>query len=476
MLGIVMPGVCVGLLVLTGIVHASMHCACNGCKCTGSERRRTIYTGDDNSGPCKGRCGITMGNGRPFKKSGYLRSAFGLLLFSYNSVATVVFKFLRCEDITDDTSVIFSAPAIRCESSEYKSMTILIICVLAIVVIGFPLVLLAFLCHAHRNDKLGSTKFAGRIGMLYEAYNAKHYWWESMVLFRRSILIALLSLLDLDRASLFTVLCLGNLVFLVIHLIFAPYRANRDNNLETGFMAMLVVITLRLVASKETLSTSHTFQLFFLVYVPLAVGLCYVIFVLVRKHLCKSAKSDRLEDRPGQAAEGLDDFAVSPLSTITDPDFTLPSYRESVFGAPDGAAGAAGDAVELTERKKSGSVSVRAKSASVLAPPAASSLGGVDDLDADEPSLSVDFDGDDFDAGADLNLDDLGGDGIAASDFGDTGGIGAFEENDFDDVDDEFDAAGLDGFDIDDDAAAAAAAAPSRMADEVMIDAIDLGI
>jgi len=116
-------------------------------------------------------------DGIKIHKSPYIRTLFGFLLFSYNSVVSTLIKYFGCLKITDTLSVVRSKPAISCtDNAEYDSLKPLFSFLLGIIGIGAPIAILIGLCYNHLiKHRLRTTKFLSRYGILFENYKEKRY-------------------------------------------------------------------------------------------------------------------------------------------------------------------------------------------------------------------------------------------------------------------------------------------------------------
>jgi hypothetical protein len=94
-----------------------------------------------------------------------IRATIALLLFSYNSILSTCFRFVDCIELSPNESYVTSAPAISCQSSEYRTFYPMIVVVL-VVVVGFLPVLLLFVSYRIRSHLREPTTLL-RYGVLY---------------------------------------------------------------------------------------------------------------------------------------------------------------------------------------------------------------------------------------------------------------------------------------------------------------------
>jgi len=80
----------------------------------------------------------------------------------------------------------------------------------------------------------------------YYAFIPSRFWWEFVVLSRRSIIIALMFLTTLERSVRFSYVSVGNIACLVLHAVMLPFNTARDNVLEIVSLAFLTLMSVGL--------------------------------------------------------------------------------------------------------------------------------------------------------------------------------------------------------------------------------------
>jgi hypothetical protein len=167
----------------------------------------------------------------------YQRTAINLYLFSYSTVATTLVSYMICTDARDET-VIFDYPGVSCNTAQYRTGLAGVV-IYMIIIIGFPIVSLAYLYRRrHRLDL-----YRARYGTLFEAFTESKYFWQSIVVLRRSAFIALnLGLATRPAWRFLTFACLHG-ISLVVHILWRPYREETLNRFES-----LTFITLAMIA------------------------------------------------------------------------------------------------------------------------------------------------------------------------------------------------------------------------------------
>jgi hypothetical protein len=261
----------------------------------------------------------------------HVRATIALLLFSYNSIVNTIFKFVDCYEIAPSESYVSTAPAISCQSDEYKRMFPLIVVLLVVIVGLSPLIIIAFLYRIrHRlDDSVIRLKF----GVLYQYYRPSIFFWVCyLVFFVRFVLFVLIShffvsLLKLQEAIIiarrvvlicltvflrnssngFSLITVTNLLFLLSQLYLLPFEDSGDNQRENLTLAVLTLVTSLLTQAPRPLPLSYAIPLSLLVLFT-GFGL---VFSIVASKLCKR-KTNRtltasgLESKKGNVASVME--------------------------------------------------------------------------------------------------------------------------------------------------------------------------
>lgn len=169
----------------------------------------------------------------------FWRSACDLYLFSYTTLATSLLGYLICIQVGDH-HVVWSSPAISCDSASWRSWSIVAGIVLVLAVVLPAVAIVAFL-HRHR-QRFAEEDFSARYGILYQHLTPRTYWWVGMVLLRRAIfaVVSLAYLTDSHSGGL-VFACL-HLVSLLIHIRFQPYASAISNRAEFFTLVSLTVL------------------------------------------------------------------------------------------------------------------------------------------------------------------------------------------------------------------------------------------
>jgi len=286
----------------------------------------------------------------------YQRGFLSVLLFCYTSVSLAVFKYLHCVDVGDETRL-FVSPSLSCDSVDYNTYFIPIGMMLALYVVGFPIVTLFFLCinrrhissvaavvahvdveqhgpskpeavaaeelpspscnsssstwtapsmqtsSANSTQQPQTSRFARRWGPLYAMYEVRAWYWQPIVLARRALftLVAIMLVDDpLYRTICFNVL---NLTSLVSHAHIHPFSKPMLNRAESASHSILLLISTLLSAVPPSTSSDSVPEwlqvlLLFLVLLPV---LCFSIYIVHRHgHVVSGRVKNHIQTKWGQ--------------------------------------------------------------------------------------------------------------------------------------------------------------------------------
>jgi hypothetical protein len=126
---------------------------------------------------------------RTLQKTPYLRTTTSLFLFSYNSIAQATFTFFNCITVSSQR-VLASSPAVDCNGEDYKKLTGLFGLLLALL-FGIPIAILLSLIRSNKLGLLTDLKHRRRYGVLFENYTPQMFFWQVIVIGRRSALVGI---------------------------------------------------------------------------------------------------------------------------------------------------------------------------------------------------------------------------------------------------------------------------------------------
>jgi hypothetical protein len=173
-----------------------------------------------------------------------------LLLFSYSTITLTVLEYLNCRQV-ENLSLVASQPEVSCTSQQYKTWYLLYIVLLIVVVAGSPFILLGVLIRYHRQGRLSDDMFALHFGVLYSSYRIRYFWYESLFMVRRTLIISIFVAFYDAPATRQIALCLASILILVLHITIRPFLFVRDNIAET--VSLLVLGLVSAMAASEWL-------------------------------------------------------------------------------------------------------------------------------------------------------------------------------------------------------------------------------
>ena len=196
----------------------------------------------------------------------------------------------------------------------YRRLVVVILIVI-IDIIGSPFAVLAFLLTVRdriRND-IGK-RFARRWGVLFDPYKDSVYWWEVLALFRRSIFVALDTLLfSYNPVFKYLAFVFAHTIVFCAHMYKLPFKVPQDNTLESISLFILLILSLILMSYQYSQTFTLDALLFVLVAGPTLLFLTAII--ITRTTRVANALIARSSTRESLAATRWPLFAAPADST-----------------------------------------------------------------------------------------------------------------------------------------------------------------
>jgi hypothetical protein len=179
----------------------------------------------------------------------YSKALTKLALMVYSTVLGTTIKLLHCvhvEGVDHPLRLYLAAENVRCYEPFWQKLMFIVLIVLLVPFPALLWLLMGFLRTRHRAQQLSG----GGLGILrvvqgpFRADSPITMSWESVVLFRRLIMIALSSLLATEPFWQSTTLATANIVALYTHLLYLPYTDQDMQQLETFCLTLLVALSL----------------------------------------------------------------------------------------------------------------------------------------------------------------------------------------------------------------------------------------
>ncbi len=193
----------------------------------------------------------------------YVGALIALVLLFYQSVTATTMELLHCVSL-DDHLRLFRAGVVECYVAWQYPLFLLLL-----VLLPLPLVLPLLAYSFHRQGSRSDTAQAV-LGVLERPYKPKRRWWESAVLLRRVMLLAIATFV-LDPLWRALGLFIGCFVVAVTHFVFEPHADGHYGGIEAAYLCHLALIAafrtplpaftmLRLKIDADTLQALHYIQ------------------------------------------------------------------------------------------------------------------------------------------------------------------------------------------------------------------------
>lgn len=193
----------------------------------------------------------------PFTATSYLRALIAMSLYVYTRITQVVLRYLRCVEVAD-TWVVQSSPTINCDDVEYKQWRIYIFALVVTVVLGVPVGVALFLFR-HRRDIIVAYDDSGvrlkphtdvvrRFGILFGSYRRGAFWWQVVILLRRTSTVLILTYCEPAWGWTYVGLGLLHCVSLLIQIRTRPFILHHNNTFEAILLSLIVLIAYIILA------------------------------------------------------------------------------------------------------------------------------------------------------------------------------------------------------------------------------------
>eukprot|EP00808_Paulinella_micropora_P001533 g80709.t1 len=226
----------------------------------------------------------------------FVRALCALLIVSYTTIADTALSALDCIAI-GNLRLVRTAPAIDCDSQEYKRLLPFVYAIVVFPVATFPFLIAIVLYFYHRRGRI--EYLSSHMGVLFENYDAEMYLFESAALLRRTLFVLVFAVLRVDAVTKFQLYVLLCLCFLVLHALTRPYVLPKDDVFETISLSGLTLIAL-VQTGRLNEQLPRVVQIIITTIVAL-VALCFVFLQLYTKpqlhlhRICPKALVDLLD-------------------------------------------------------------------------------------------------------------------------------------------------------------------------------------
>lgn len=219
---------------------------------------------------------------RDFSFKPYIRTICSLLIFSYTTISSTTFAYLDCknfnlEDTGPEVLLVRTEPGLDCNTLEYKRNLNIVYVFLGLVLVlpWMPWLLL------RRHHSTGALKdMQSKLGILYETYKLKHFYFESIALFRRTLYVLTLTspIISIDETLKSQLFVFWSVLFLLIQIFTEPYVLRQDDVFEMISLSTLVAISLFQTGRRDEDILPWNLQ----VFISVSVLLVFASFILLQ--------------------------------------------------------------------------------------------------------------------------------------------------------------------------------------------------
>ncbi|MES1914441.1 MAG: hypothetical protein MHM6MM_006514 [Cercozoa sp. M6MM] len=226
----------------------------------------------------------------------FRRTALYLLIGSYAAVLDVVIQVVfGCTDAgLDGVQVLKSYPSVTCTSTAYLTTRLFLVVIGLVFGLGIPAWLMFIMRRRLRRQRLFTLEAQQRIGVLTEVYRPQYYFWEPLVLLRRTLLLVIVFVnvsQDETRRMLFLVGACTT-VFLAVQLCTWPYRRASDNVMELLVLLSHLLTVLGLSTASEPMTQAQSNL--FAVWVLLSSFLLVLCLIAVKSLGWRHRRGERM--------------------------------------------------------------------------------------------------------------------------------------------------------------------------------------
>ena len=200
----------------------------------------------------------------------FLRAALGVLLFNSDVTYTSLFRYMTCTTVSDRTgthSFVTNLPAISCDTPSYV-ISLALHVVYALLLISVQIIIFIYLIRPQQQQH-------SVLSLVYATYKRKWYLYEIVMICRRVIIISISVAMQNDVDSMYRVLAMVIVVFLIIHISCSPFVWRVENDLETWSLFNLFITCVSMVPA----STSNTW--FMVLIMCLIITFMFMAWIVV---------------------------------------------------------------------------------------------------------------------------------------------------------------------------------------------------
>jgi hypothetical protein len=186
---------------------------------------------------------LTQKEIRKLRDAGIWYTSMSLNVLFVMATSTLLIPF-NCTKVSDTLHYLDWSPGSSCSHENHSNMIFFSYVLGLCWIIVFPSVQFYILRKAWHNELIMDRLFIRQFGWLFDCYEAKHFWWELAVLFRKAFIVGIANTVT-DNTYL-QLLSLG--VFLTIYLFWTfymqPYVHERHNVVDMFLQMQFIMIIL----------------------------------------------------------------------------------------------------------------------------------------------------------------------------------------------------------------------------------------
>ena len=183
-------------------------------------------------------------------------NAFFALFFCYPTICNTLFASFICTDLFDGHSVLDADDRVLCEDLGHVTLQGASLILIVLVACGVPVTSVAIMGRAHRHrpkvddglqhrvsedfgmdlkdakNLIRDIRFGSTYGFLVSAYRSSMYFWESIDMARKLLLVGLMLMFGRGSVLQLAAALGASTLFLMAHIYFLPFKLPLDNLLR----------------------------------------------------------------------------------------------------------------------------------------------------------------------------------------------------------------------------------------------------
>jgi hypothetical protein len=165
-----------------------------------------------------------------------------VLIFFHPSLIDVLFEMFNCVDIDGDIRMSRELDEICYEGTHLYLVVFVVIP--SILLWGFGLPTISLIALIHKREKRNTLEVREELGYLYNGFLNHAFYWESIIMYRKFIMVMLSTAFSLAGRKVQSMLVFGLMIFIIcLHSLIKPFMTPSLNNLETmSILALTLTI------------------------------------------------------------------------------------------------------------------------------------------------------------------------------------------------------------------------------------------